>query len=208
MWARALAKHCPAVAHDTIVDWVQNKESRVLLLCREHLVYLRWQGAGHRGNRIRWAHHLDRISSITTVAHTVVILCSEVVSLGPMRIEVPRRRCLSSAQDAVADLLLHKVNRVLDDYFKRQLMRGQGVDGRHSPHRLDKEVGFVFARSMHSLACLSGGASSLYPHGRALIHVKVFYRWLILSGRTHSHMHHSRMHHSDMHHSSFRRRAR
>jgi hypothetical protein len=140
MWVRALQKHCPHAAQDTIVDWIQNKECRVLVLCREHLVYMRWNGPGHRGNHIRWALHLDHISSITTVAYTVVILCSQMVSMGPVRVEVPRRRCLTSTKDAMADLLLHKVNRVLDDYFKRQLMKGKRVDGRHSAHMLDKPV--------------------------------------------------------------------
>jgi hypothetical protein len=44
---------------------------------------------------------------------------------------------------------------VLDDYFKRQLMHGKGVNGRHSPHRLDKEVCFTFEFTCCS-PCLLG----------------------------------------------------
>jgi hypothetical protein len=113
---------------------LQTKERRVLLLCREHLVFLRWHGPGERANGVRWALHLEHISSITTVAHTLVILCTKKVQLGPVQLEVPQRRCLASEQDAVADLLLHKVNRVLDTYFKNKYMHDKVV-GRSSTGR-------------------------------------------------------------------------
>jgi hypothetical protein len=95
------------------------------------------------------------------VVNTVMILCSEVVSLGVVSVDVPRRRRLSGATDAVADLLLHIVNRVLDDHFKWQLMQGLAVDGRHLPHRLVKEVRAFAYTGMHGhvVATLHSGAA-------------------------------------------------
>jgi hypothetical protein len=124
-WAAVVSRLCPGVATDTVVDWIESKARRMLLLGREHLVYLRWLGAGHSGNRVRWVLHLEHISSITSVAHTLVISHTTPVVLGPLRLELPRRHCLASARDNMADLLLLKVNRVLDGYFKTKLMRSK-----------------------------------------------------------------------------------
>lgn len=122
-WRAMLKRARGLQCHDDVLDWVENKPHRVLLLCRQHLVYVRWDGVAHASSRVRWCLHLEHISSVTKVAHTIVVMCSETVQLGPLRLDVPRRRCLASESDSMAELLLHRINQALDAHFKRSVQR-------------------------------------------------------------------------------------
>lgn len=126
-WAAVVAQMCPDAANDSIESQFETKPCRMLLLCSAHLIYIKWHGLGHRKNRVRWVLHLEHIASITSVAQTLVIAHNTPLQLGALRLEVPRRRYLASAQDTMADLLLHKVNGVLDSYFKTKLMQGRAA---------------------------------------------------------------------------------
>ena len=118
-WLVALKRTRGHASRDEVLDWVENKPRRVLLLCRQHLVYVRWDGVTPASSRERWSLHLEHISSVTKVAHTIVVMCSETAQLGPLRLDVPRRRCLASENDNMAELLLHRVNQALDAHFKQ-----------------------------------------------------------------------------------------
>ena len=124
-WTLVMQQLCHGAVDDRVTDWIEPKPHRVLLLAKEHLVYLRWCGPGNRANRVRWVLHLEHIASISTVAHTLVITHNTPIRVGTLPVELPRRHCLASAQDTMADLLLHKVNCALDSYFKHKLMQGK-----------------------------------------------------------------------------------
>jgi hypothetical protein len=141
-WTRVLHGLHVSFKDEIVTDWVQPKPNRVILLGESCIAYVHFPPTVPDGEaeavpltgcvstyqkklRLRWAVQLKHISSIITVANTIVLLCNEPRQIGPLQLEVPVRRLLSSDQDAMVDLMLHKVNHRLDLFGKRMETESQ-----------------------------------------------------------------------------------
>jgi hypothetical protein len=121
-WTEVLRRCRPLIAEERIIDWIQNKPRRTLVLTEEHIIYC--QDRGENRTRIKWVLNLQHISSIITVGNTVVIAFSEVHKVGPIKLEVPSRHMIACDHDAVVEVVMQKVNRILDDHFDKRYVKG------------------------------------------------------------------------------------
>lgn len=132
-WEMLLKRHDPELERLKVVDWIQNKCGRTLVLGQEHLVYCRSNSS--KQSTVRWILKLEHISSITTVGYTVVISYSDSVRLGRMRFDVPAWHTVACKQEAVVEVIMQKVNKQLDLYFEKRYVKdssalhGAGIDG-------------------------------------------------------------------------------
>jgi len=120
-WEQLLQRAKPDFQGMKVVDWVQNKKGRTLVLGQEHLVYCRARTSTRP--LIQWSLKLEHISSITTVGYTVVISYTESVELGCMRLDVPAWHMVACQPEAVVKVIMQKVNRQLDKYFERRFVK-------------------------------------------------------------------------------------
>lgn len=121
-WIDVLKHSQLLLAEDRIIDWIQIKAKRTLVLTEEHIIYCR--DRHQKRPRIKWALNLQHISSIITVGNTVVIAYSEVYEMGPIKLEVPFRHMIACDQDAVVEVVMQKVNRILDEHFDKRYVKG------------------------------------------------------------------------------------
>jgi hypothetical protein len=121
-WVEVLKRSQPSIAQERIIDWIHNKEKRALVLTEEHIVYCR--DRGHKRARIKWVLNLQHISSIITVSNTVVIAYSATYNVGGVKLEVPARHLITCDQDAVVEVVMQKVNRILDEHFDKRYVKG------------------------------------------------------------------------------------
>lgn len=121
MWEGRLRKIEPGLENLNVVDWVQNKSGRILILGQEELVYCRTGKT--RRSLVRWILKLQHISSIITVGYTVVISYTESVSMGQMRLDVPAWHTVACQQEAIVELVMQRVNRALSDAFEKHYVK-------------------------------------------------------------------------------------
>lgn len=152
-WVAVLKHSQPLLAQENIVDWIQNKPRRTLVLTEEHIIYC--QDRGKKRPRIKWVLNLQNISSIITVGNTVVIAFSEVYSMGLLKLEVPSRHMIACDQDAVVEVVMQKVNRILDEHFDKRYVKGS-----HNSRFIDGAVAQVssFYSSRAVKTCLLVGS--------------------------------------------------
>jgi hypothetical protein len=174
-WSNLLRGLRTVLKDEVIVDWLQPKPNRVLLLCTAWVVYVALVpraaddaiSATAPGDcfrplakpSVRWAVQLRHISSIITVANTVVLLCTEPRQVGPVQLDVPVRRLLSCSQDAMVDLILHKVGHQVDQWCKHAEAATQPQDGHAGLGRADARV-----RGRLTCKALVGAQTSRVAH--------------------------------------------
>eukprot|EP00892_Ulva_mutabilis_P007518 jgi/Ulvmu1/5138/UM021_0155.1 len=128
IWEQLLRQTRPELKAMKVVDWVQNKHGRTLVLGHEYLVYCRARTSSRP--LVRWTLKLEHISSIITVGYTVVISYTDTKKLGWMRLDIPAWHMVPCQQEAVVEVLMQKVNRQLDNYFERRYVKhGPAVEG-------------------------------------------------------------------------------
>lgn len=121
-WVEVLKRSQQPLAEERVIDWIQNKAKRTLVLTEGHIIYC--QNFSKKKSRIKWSLDLQHISSIITVGHTVVIAYSEQYSMGAVKLEVPSRHMIACDQEAVVEVVMQKVNRILDEHFDKRYVKG------------------------------------------------------------------------------------
>lgn len=132
-WETLLKRTRPELERLKVVDWIQNKCGRTLVLGQEHLVYCRSNSSTR--STVRWILKLEHISSIITVGYTVVVSYSDSVRLGRIHLDVPAWHTVACKQEAVVEVIMQKVNKQLDHYFEKRYVKdssavqGTGIGG-------------------------------------------------------------------------------